>query len=214
MKGAEQMNRTPGKIPVIRPLPLPTVDEMAAELSERETALFNTGTDAQRAARLVVSYDAARMREELRRGRQAVDLQDIEQVKARSVEFLAACEKAGRVPLWTGLVSRGFGLSRQYVHKWLNKHEGHETAEFLMALREALADSLASAAISGSVSAIPSIFALKAVFGWKDAGEDDLHDVGADGDEASYDLRQIMARYGGQEAAEGASGALDDASDV
>ena len=205
------MNRTPGKVPVIRALP--TIDEMATEMSERETALFNTGTDAQRAARLVVSYDAARMREELRRGRQAVDLQDLGQVKERSAEFLAACEKAGRVPLWTGLVSRGFGLSRQYVHKWLNKHEGHETAEFLMALREALADSLASAAISGSVSAIPSIFALKAVFGWKDAGEDDLHDVGAeDGD--ALDLRQIMARYEGQEAAEGASGALDDAEDV
>lgn len=205
------MNRTPGKVPVIRALP--SIDEMAAELTEHETALFNVGTDAQRAARLVVSYDSARMREELRRGRQAVDLQDIQQVKERSVEFLAACEKAGRVPLWTGLVSRGFGLSRQYVHKWLNKHEGHETAEFLMALREALADSLASAAISGSVSAIPSIFALKAVFGWKDAGEDDLHDVGAeDGD--ALDLRQILARYEGQEAAEGASGALDDISDV
>lgn len=205
------MNRTPGKVPVIRALP--SIDEMATEMSERETALFNTGTDAQRAARLVVSYDAARMREELRRGRQAVDLQDLQQVKERSVEFLAACEKAGRVPLWTGLVSRGFGLSRQYVHKWLNKHEGHETAEFLMALREAMADSLASAAISGSVAAIPSIFALKAVFDWKDAGENDLHDVGADDGDA-LDLRQILARYEGQEAAEGASGALDDASDV
>lgn len=205
------MNRTPGKVPVIRALP--SVDEMAAELNERETALFNTGTDAQRAARLVVSYDAARMREELRRGRQAVDLQNIDQVKERSVEFLAACEKAGRVPLWTGLVSRGFGLSRQYVHKWLNKHEGHETAEFLLALREAMADSLASAAISGSVAAIPSIFALKAVFDWKDAGENDLHDVGADDGDA-LDLRQILARYEGQEAAEGASGALDDAEDV
>lgn len=202
------------KIPVIKPLPLPSVDEMATEMSERETALYNVGTDAQRAARLVVSYDAARMREELRRGRKCVDLQDLAQVKERSMEFLAACEKAGRVPLWTGLVSRGFGLSRQYMLKWLNAHKGHETAEFLMALREAMADSLASAAISGSVSAIPSIFALKAVFDWKDAGEGDIQAVEVDGDELS--AQDILRRYAldATGTTESAPAALDDAEDV
>lgn len=201
-----------GKIPVIRPLP--SVDEMATEMSERETALFTTGTDAQRAARLVVSYDAARMREELRRGRKAVDLQDLAQVKERSMEFLAACEKAGRVPLWTGLVSRGFGLSRQYVLKWVHAHQGHETAEFLMALREAMADSLASAAISGSVAPVVSIFVLKSIFDWKDAGEGELQAVEVDGDELS--AQDILRRYAldAKGTTEGASGALDDAEDV
>ena len=81
-------------------------------------------------------------------------------------------------------------------------------------LRKAFADSLASAALNGSVSPIPAIFSLKSQCGWRDGGADDGDVIGTDGDEASFDLRQILARYEGQEAAEGASGALDDASDV
>ena len=204
------MNRTPGKVPVIRALP--SIDEMAASMSDDTSLLLNSGSDVQRAARLALAHDSRRMSEAVKRGMVAIDLQDADSVKTRTQEFLRACEISARPALWTGLIA-SFGLSRQYVHVWLTKHPEHESTRFLLCVRDMLADALAANAIAGSVAPIPSIFALKAVFGWKDAGEDDLHDVGAeDGD--ALDLRQILARYEGQEAAEGASGALDDAEDV
>ena len=94
--------------------------------------------------------------------------------------------------------------------RWMATHAGHETTAFLIVAREAFADSLASAALNGSVSPIPAIFSLKSQCGWRDGGADDGNVIGTEDDEASFDLRQILARYEGQDAAEGTSETVDD----
>lgn len=201
-----------GKIPEIRALP--TARQMAAEMVETGTGkLYTVGTEAQIANRTLIAHDAHRLREELKRGSVSIDLQDVSSVRARTLEYLTGCELAARVPLWGGLCARALNLSRQYVSKWMSTHPAHETTAFLIVAREAFADSLASAALNGSVSPIPAIFSLKSQCGWRDGGADDGDVIGAeDGD--ALDLQGIIARYKAAEAAEGASGDLDDASDV
>lgn len=208
---------------------LPTAKEMAAEMRSSKSAMYG-GTEAQAQAAAMRAHESYRLREELRRGAVAVDLQDVEQVMERTEEYLRGCEQAARIPLWGGLVARGLGLSRQYVHRFMEGHKYHETTTYLTRVKEAFGDVLASSALIGATAPVPSIFALKNEAGWSDRYELDetisttpddpmdhrsiedikkwiLDSYGYDSEE-DYDAAQAA-----QEAAEGASGALDDASD-
>ena len=198
-----------GRIPEIKSLP--TARDMAAQMvQEGGGKLYSIGSEVQVANRTLIAHDAHRLREELKRGAMSVDLQDVSSVKSRTLEYLTGCEMSARVPLWGGLCARALNLSRQYVARWMATHAGHETTAFLIVAREAFADSLASAALNGSVSPIPAIFSLKSQCGWRDGGADDGNVIGTEDDEASFDLRQILARYEGQDAAEGTSETVDD----
>ena len=204
------MTRAKSKIPEIRAVrALPTVAEMAEDLEGDVGRLYQVGTEAQVANRMYIAHDAHRLREELRRGAEAVDLQDSESVRARTLEFLESCELAARVPLWGGLCSRGFGLSRQYVARWISTHQGHDSCAFLLRIKEAFADALASAALNGSVSAIPAIFSLKNQAGWRDSGADAEDVLEIDDEQSAIDIQRLMRVYG-VDATESAPEAMED----
>lgn len=206
-----EVGKVAGKIPEIKALPTPA--EMAVDMIEDGGKLYNIGTEAQVANRTLIAHDAYRLREELRRGAVAVDLQDVESVQARTLDFLEGCKLAARVPLWGGLCARGFGLSRQFVARWMANHQHHDTSKYLMVVREAFADSLASAALNGSVSPIPAIFSLKSQCGWRDSGaEEDVVEIEDEDTITAEQIKRWLDAYGDEETTEGASGALDDLS--
>ena len=218
--------RSKSGIPEIRalPRPLPTVAEVADAITENKSPILYGGTEAQAAAMVQRVHLAHRLREALRRGAESADLQDTDELVQRAEQFVEGCERSAAVPLWSDFCALGLGLSRQYLNSWMRTHPHHTSTQYLLKVKEGFASSLASAALNGCVSPVPGIFVLKSMCGWKDSGPDEANVV----DEAEEDYRTpeqirqwLMDAYGidddaqdATEAVEGASGALDDASDV
>lgn len=89
-----------------------------------------------------------------------VDLKNAEAVKKRAFKYLEACEKSGAYPTVLGL-SAAFGLSRQWVNKFMRDNPNSEAAQFLEAVKVCFADILLDATLKRNVSEAGGIFAMK-----------------------------------------------------
>ena len=147
---------------------LPPAREMMRNNARHERMLAPVvGTEAQAGRAAAITRTAHRMRESLKRGHSSIDLLDSDAVAARVDEYLRACQQDAALPIWTDMIVT-FGLSRQYVHRWLSLHPDHETAELLSRVRDSFASALIGGAMEGTLSPVPTIFALKNVHGWTD----------------------------------------------
>lgn len=91
------------------------------------------------------------------RGR--VDLNDLDEVKAATHEYLESCKQAGVIPSFLGLAP-ALGHSRQMVYRYINTHTT-ESAEFLDTLRSSFAAVVLQMGMSRVCSEATSIFILK-----------------------------------------------------
>ena len=91
------------------------------------------------------------------RGR--VDLNDIDQVKAATHEYLESCKAAGVVPSMLGLAP-AMGHSRSGVYRYISRHNT-ETAQFLDSLRSSWAAIVQQMGMTRACSEPVSIFILK-----------------------------------------------------
>ena len=125
------------------------------------------------------------------RGR--VDLRDTQEVQARTLEYVQACELAGLLPGLSGLCGYSLHCSRQWLHKFKRDNPRHETSLFLDRVGELFADCISNAALAGASNAIMSLFILKNNHSYQDKVS--LEDVTEDEGETALDVGDILKRY-------------------
>lgn len=128
------------------------------------------------------------------RGR--VDLRDTQEVQARTLEYVQACELAGLLPSISGLCGYGLHCSRQWLHKFKVQNSAHETTVFLERVGELFADCLIQTSLAGASNAVMALFTLKNNHGYLDKVS--VEDVTEDEGEAALDVGDIMKRYEAQ----------------
>lgn len=96
-----------------------------------------------------------------------VDLNNLEDVQARTDAFFASCEAASVLPTFLGLAV-AFGYSREGLYKYLRNNSHTETAQYIELVRESLADIMISASLTRTTDSATSIFALKNLHGFAD----------------------------------------------
>lgn len=102
----------------------------------------------------------------MERGR--VDLWNIEEVILRTEDYFLACEKSGTFPSMMGLCSRGFGMTRDGLYKWMDRNPGTPTTEYVGIVQEMMADILTNASLRNKANVAQTIFQLKNHFGHSD----------------------------------------------
>lgn len=100
-----------------------------------------------------------------------VDLNNIEEVQQRTLEYFEACSKAQAFPSIMGLASIGYGISRQALNQWLLKHPDSETTEFVNRAKDIIADILTNASLNNNANSVQAIFQLKNNHGFADKVE-------------------------------------------
>ncbi len=148
-------------------------DDLAASLAERKREkpkIYRELADEAKAA--AISADVSFKRKSLMdsANRPRVNLNNLEDVKSRTNDFLVACETASVVPTFLGL-SVALGGSRQWLYKFLQSNPGTPSAEFLETTRDVLADALINSSLCRTTDAATTIFALKNLHGFSDRME-------------------------------------------
>lgn len=148
--------------------PLTTSELLSIEQENREKRLYPKATREATDDRIsaLVAGTAQELADAANR-RQRFSLDNLEAVQQQTQRYFEACEQSATVPCFSGL-ARSFGLSREALNKHLRNHPDSATSEWLRLVHDAMADTLAAAALRGSVQPVVAIFALKARSGWKD----------------------------------------------
>lgn len=104
-------------------------------------------------------------------GRQKVDWQDLNLVKERTIAYFRACEKAACIPSVMGLAVYGFGVDRGTLNEFIRRYPETNSARFLLAVKDVIADVLTNAALNRRIDNVMSIFQLKNGHGFRDSVE-------------------------------------------
>lgn len=99
-----------------------------------------------------------------------VRLEDIEEIKCRTVFYLKACEAAGTFPSSLGL-ARSLGYSDRSLRYWRSNHPESETAQWLEMFNDLCADILNQSALKNNANNIVAIFLSKALYGFRETSE-------------------------------------------
>ena len=126
--------------------------------------------------------------------RTRVDLYDMEDVKARLVEYVQACAVAGLLPTMSGLCGWSFKCSRAWISKFKRQNPQHPTTQLLDSTSEVFADCLINSSLANATNSIMSLFVLKNCGGYVDKPEPEAEEP-VEAEEAALDAAAIAARY-------------------
>ena len=98
----------------------------------------------------------------------AVDLDDTTAVMERSRDYFTACATAKNPPSMLTYYSIGLGLTQARVCDYMRKHPNHPSTEFIMRVRDLIADQITTGAMFGNLDNIMAIFQLKNLHGFAD----------------------------------------------
>ena len=121
-----------------------------------------------------------------------LSLTDTESIKRQTLLYLRACTEAATIPTFIGLC-RSCGYTRQAVEHFAKQNPGHPTTEWFSLIRDATSEALATAAMSGSIKEVMSIFVLKSCSNWHENDASALND--ADDYEIRMTAAQIAQKY-------------------
>ncbi len=96
-----------------------------------------------------------------------VSLRDIDRVKSVSVEYLDECAATGVLPTVRGVAAR-LGISRTAIYNYAGDHPGTEFSKWLEDFSDLCGEITMTAAIHGTVAAIPAIFVAKSRYQWRE----------------------------------------------
>lgn len=102
-------------------------------------------------------------------GRPKDQLFDVHEDQDRTFQYLLACSEAQIYPSVMGLATFGFGISRQALNRWLSRNIESEAAQFILEVKDVMADVLTNAALYRNADAAMAIFQLKNHFEHADA---------------------------------------------
>ncbi|MFI3226991.1 MAG: hypothetical protein R3Y09_06205 [Clostridia bacterium] len=151
--------------------PIKTVEEMAAEISQdkvRNPRLnYKEQSDEHKSKEISISIsNKIEILEDIT-SRGKTDLNNIEEVKIRAIDYFKACELASSFPSVMGLASHGFGISRQALDKYL-QNNNNETTEYIKMVKDQMADILTNESLYNRANAVQALFQLKNHFGHAD----------------------------------------------
>lgn len=123
-----------------------------------------------------------------------IALNDVTELKKRSLIYLKACEENSVFPSMSGL-ARSIGYSRRELEIWRTKHQNTDTAKWLDSFADACAETLHQAALTKSTSEITTIFLSKALYGMTETQNLILTQGAIDRNE-EIDMEALRAEYG------------------
>lgn len=123
-----------------------------------------------------------------------VSLENIEDVKQRTVVYLRACEETGTFPSSLGL-ARSLGYSDRALRSWRNNKPNTETAQWLEMFNDLCADVLNQSALKNNANTIVSIFLNKAMYGFRETNELVVTPNNFPNEELEYSVDEIRRRY-------------------
>ena len=97
----------------------------------------------------------------------AVDLDDVRAVMERSRDYFIACAAAKNPPSMLTYCSIGLGLTQNRVNDYVRKHNNDST-EFILRVKDLIADQITTGAMYGNLDNIMAIFQLKNLHGVAD----------------------------------------------
>ncbi len=97
----------------------------------------------------------------------AVDLDDVRAVMERSRDYFVACAAAKNPPSMLTYCSVGLGLTQNRVNDYIRKHNNDST-EFILRVKDLIADQITTGAMYGNLDNIMAIFQLKNLHGFAD----------------------------------------------
>lgn len=149
--------------------PIKSTKEMVTEIAKTRNSRLNykEQSDGHKSEELskAIADKAALLSTVMERGR--VDLDDLTEVQLRTIDYMDACSEAGVFPSIMGLAGHGFGMSRQALHQYMEKHN-NATTEYIKMVQDAMADILTNASLYNNANAVQVIFQLKNHFGHVD----------------------------------------------
>ncbi len=122
-----------------------------------------------------------------------ISLNDITELKKRSLIYLKACEANSVFPSMSGL-ARCLGYSRRELEIWRTKHTNTETAKWLDSFADACAEILHQAALTKSTSEITTIFLSKALYGMTET-QNLILTQGVNDTHGEIDIDALRAEY-------------------
>ena len=97
----------------------------------------------------------------------AVDLDDVRAVMERSRDYFIACAAAKNPPSMLTYCSIGLGLTQNRINDYIRKHNNDST-EFILRVKDLIADQITTGALYGNLDNIMAIFQLKNLHGFAD----------------------------------------------
>ena len=97
----------------------------------------------------------------------AVDLDDCQAVMERTRDYFYACASAKNPPSMLTYSSVGLGLTLVRLNEYIRKHN-NESTEFILRVKDLIADQISTGAMYGCLDNIMSIFQLKNLHGFAD----------------------------------------------
>ena len=126
--------------------------------------------------------------------KERVSLDDVDEVKRRTVCYLRACEESGTFPTSLGL-ARSLGYSDRALRYWRNKQPHSKTAQWLEMINDMCADILSQSALRNNANSVVSIFLSKALYELKETSELVITPNTGNEEEAAYSVDEIRSRY-------------------
>ena len=97
----------------------------------------------------------------------AVDLDDVNAVMERTRDYFYACAEAKNPPSMLTYCSIGLGLTQMRLSDYLRTHN-NESTDFILRVKDLIADQITTGAMYGNLDNIMSIFQLKNLHGFAD----------------------------------------------
>jgi len=127
--------------------------------------------------------------------KERVSLEDINEVKRRTVCYMRACKESGTFPSSLGF-ARSLGYSDRALRNWRNRQPRSETAQWLELFNDMCADILSQSALKNNANNIMAIFLNKALYELRETNELILTPrTTADDEEISFNAEEIRSRY-------------------
>lgn len=142
-----------------------TIPEMASAMQQevnesgKKSQVYKIQSEQFKKAEL--ANDISRAVNAINEERVKVDFTDRADVKKRITDYFTACSAAGVFPSVQGLASYGFGISRQALNQWRNKHRGNDVANMIDVACDMMADILTNQSLHNNANPVQSLFQLK-----------------------------------------------------
>ena len=159
--------------------PPQSVEEMGLDvLHKKKNSIYSkkdTLAANEERVRDIVTLAAAGLANVAEGQRKNIRLADTEAVKKVTLDYLQMCVQYSVIPNTAGL-AKALGMSRQALYDHMKRHPGDETTEWLKDVSDSFGQILIDCAISGVTAPIPSIFAAKARYGWRETDIEEPYD--------------------------------------
>lgn len=126
--------------------------------------------------------------------KERVALEDINEVKKRSVIYLRACQETSTFPSSLGL-ARSLGYSDRALRHWRSKQPNTATAQWLEIFNDMCADILSQSALKNNANNIMAIFLNKALYEMRETSELVVTPNARELDTVEYSAEDIRRRY-------------------